>query len=70
MAVVRHFVWSPHYPKSVVVPDAVHLLNLIATHKRFKPPLRRTFIHSTFAFNITYIVFLLPLLYDFVSNNV
>jgi hypothetical protein len=54
MAVVQKLLWSPHYPKSVVVPDAVHLLNLIATRKPFKPPLRRTFIHSTFAFDLTY----------------
>jgi hypothetical protein len=54
MAVVQHILWSPHYPKSVVVPEAVHLLNVIATRKPFKPPLRRTFIHSTFALNITF----------------
>jgi hypothetical protein len=69
MAVVQHILWSPHYPKSAVVPDAVHLLNVIATRKQFKPPLRRTFIHSTFAFNISFVL-LLPRLYKFVSNNV
>jgi hypothetical protein len=50
MVVVQQLLWSPHYPKSVVVPDAVH----VATRKPFKLPLRRTFIHSTFAFNITH----------------
>jgi hypothetical protein len=25
MAVVQQLLWSPHYPKTVVVPDAVHL---------------------------------------------
>jgi hypothetical protein len=54
MAVVQQLLWSPHYPKSVVVPDAVHLLNLTVTFKPFKSPLRRTFIHSTFVFNITF----------------
>jgi hypothetical protein len=54
MAVIQQLLWSSHYPKYVVVPDAVHLLNIITTRKPFKPPLRRTFIHSTFAFNITF----------------
>jgi hypothetical protein len=53
----------------MVVPDAAHLLNLIATRKPFKPLLRRTFIHSTFAFNITFFL-LLPRLYSFVFNDV
>jgi hypothetical protein len=54
---VQQLLWSPHYPKSVVVPDAVHLLNLNCHCKPFKPPLLRTFIHSTFAFNITFFFF-------------
>jgi hypothetical protein len=71
MAVVQQLLWSTHYPKSVVVPDAVDLLNLNSTHKPLKPPLRHTFIHSTFTFNITIFFFLLLLrLYSFVSNNV
>jgi hypothetical protein len=52
VAVIQKLLWSPHYPKSVVVLDAVHLLNLI--NKPFKTPLRRTFIHSTVTFNITF----------------
>jgi hypothetical protein len=54
MAVVQQLLWSPHYPKFVVILDAVHLLNLNCHSQTVKPPLRRTFIHSTFAFNIIY----------------
>jgi hypothetical protein len=41
-----------------------------AADKPFKPSLRRTFIHSTFAFNITFCSLLLSRLYSFVSSNV
>jgi hypothetical protein len=71
MAVVQQLLWSPRYPKSVVIPDAVHLLKLKLSLAN-RSSLHHTFIHTTFAFKITFFFFflLLPRLYSFVSNNV
>jgi hypothetical protein len=45
MAVVQQLLWSPHYPKSVIVPDAVHLLKLNC-HSQTVETITALYVHS------------------------
>jgi hypothetical protein len=70
MAVVQQLLWSPHYPKSVVVPDAVNLLNLNC-HSQTVQTTAAPYVHSQhLRLQHHRFIFLLPRLYSSVSNNV
>jgi hypothetical protein len=70
MAIVQQLLWSPHYPKSVVVPDAV-------PSSKLKLPLANRLNHRCAVRSFTApsattspFFFALPRLYIFVSNDV